>query len=374
VIDDLLHRHHLDARRADLTDLAEDVLAQHAEAFPAPGPDGEVRSSAGARPSPGIIKWKQGRRVPRHEQAGRRRAARRARSRPLARHRPVPCSTASAPAPTSTGRPLHVCCAAAARAVPSCTSVRATVNARPPAYPRDFLAARPRRDPIPLDEVEPVAAIAARFSTGAMSHGALSGGARDAGRGAEPDRREGQLRRGRRGPERFRTRWSALDLDCRIKQVASGRFGVTPEYLANAHELQIKMAQGSKPGEGGQIPGHKVTDEIARLRHTTPGVTLISPPPHHDIYSIEDLAQLIFDLKQVNPERGVDVKLVAEAGIGTVAAGVVKALADSIHISGNDGGTGASPLSSIQHAGLPWELGLAEVQQTLRRTTTCVAA
>ncbi len=244
-----------------------------------------------------------------------------------------------------------------------------TVRARPPAFPRDLLVVDPARASVPLDEVESVAAITRRFSTGAMSHGALSkeahetlaaamnliGGRANSGEGGE-------------SPHRFRTRGSGLDLDCRIKQVASGRFGVTPEYLANAEVLQIKMAQGSKPGEGGQIPGHKVTDEIARLRHTTPGVTLISPPPHHDIYSIEDLAQLIFDLKQVNPAALVDVKLVSLSGIGTVAAGVVKALADSIHISGNDGGTGASPLSSIQHAGMPWELGLVEVQRTLRQS------
>jgi len=243
----------------------------------------------------------------------------------------------------------------------------ATVRSRQPSFPRDLLSVDAARAPLPLEQVEPVAAITARFSTGAMSHGALSreahetlaaalnmiGGRANSGEGGE-------------SPHRFRTRGSALDLDCRIKQVASGRFGVTPEYLANAEVLQIKMAQGSKPGEGGQIPGHKVIDEIALLRHTTPGVTLISPPPHHDIYSIEDLAQLIFDLKQVNPSALVDVKLVALSGIGTIAAGVVKALADSIHISGNDGGTGASPLSSIQHAGMPWEIGLTEVQQTLR--------
>jgi len=150
-----------------------------------------------------------------------------------------------------------------------------------------------------------------------------------------------------------------------IKQVASGRFGVTPEYLAFADELQIKIAQGSKPGEGGQLPGHKVTAEISRLRHTQPGVALISPPPHHDIYSIEDLAQLIFDLRQVNPRAEISVKLVASAGVGLVAAGCVKALADVVHIAGADGGTGASPLSSIKNAGSPWELGLAETQQTL---------
>src|SRR5207248_11079174 len=161
-------------------------------------------------------------------------------------------------------------------------------------------------------------------------------------------------------PARFRS-----ERNSRIKQVASGRFGVTPEYAAFASELQIKIAQGSKPGEGGQLPGHKVTPEIARLRHTQPGVALISPPPHHDIYSIEDLAQLIFDLNQANPEADVSVKLVSEAGVGLVAAGVVKALADVVHIAGSDGGTGASPLSSIKNAGLPWELGLAETQQTL---------
>ncbi|MFP4635590.1 MAG: glutamate synthase-related protein, partial [Nitriliruptoraceae bacterium] len=245
----------------------------------------------------------------------------------------------------------------------------ASVRARPTAFPRDFLMPIAVGEPVDLDEVEPVEAITARFSTGAMSHGALSAEAHET-LAAALNMIGGRANSGEGGedPARFRTRGSQRDLDCRIKQVASGRFGVTPQYLANAHLLQIKMAQGSKPGEGGQIPGHKVTDEIARLRHTTPGVTLISPPPHHDIYSIEDLAQLIFDLKQVNPDVEVDVKLVAEAGIGTVAAGVVKALADSIHISGNDGGTGASPLSSIQHAGLPWELGLAEVQRTLRET------
>ena len=145
-----------------------------------------------------------------------------------------------------------------------------------------------------------------------------------------------------------------------IKQVASGRFGVTTDYLVNADELQIKMAQGAKPGEGGQLPGYKVDEYIGRIRHTTPGVTLVSPPPHHDIYSIEDLAQLIFDLKNVNPQARISVKLVAEVGVGTVAAGVAKAHADHILISGYDGGTGASPVSSIKHAGVPWELGLAE--------------
>ena len=151
----------------------------------------------------------------------------------------------------------------------------------------------------------------------------------------------------------------------KIKQVASGRFGVTPEYLMSAEELQIKMAQGSKPGEGGQLPGHKVTAEIAVLRHSTPGVALISPPPHHDIYSIEDLAQLIWDLKSINPDAKISVKLVAQMGVGTIAAGVAKATADVIHISGASGGTGASPLSSIKNAGLPWEIGLSETHQVL---------
>src|SRR6266487_2119658 len=166
------------------------------------------------------------------------------------------------------------------------------------------------------------------------------------------------------------TRYSAVtpkraDATCSIKQVASARFGVTAEYLVNASELQIKIAQGAKPGEGGQLPGHKVDAIIARTRHSTPGVTLISPPPHHDIYSIEDLAQLIYDLKAICPNAAVSVKLVAEAGVGTVAAGVAKARADLILISGDSGGTGASPLSSIMRAGIPWELGLAETQQTL---------
>jgi len=235
------------------------------------------------------------------------------------------------------------------------------VQRRPVANLRDLLDFTTRRAPVALDEVEPAEAILRRFSTAAMSHGALSGithetlaiamnrlgGASNSGEGGEAE-------------ERF-----ADERNSKIKQVASGRFGVTPAYLMAAEELQIKMAQGSKPGEGGQLPGHKVTEEIARLRHSTPGVALISPPPHHDIYSIEDLAQLIFDLKQVNPDAVVSVKLVSEAGVGTVAAGVAKGYADLIHLSGADGGTGASPLSSIKHAGGPWELGLAETQHTL---------
>ncbi|MFN3217461.1 MAG: glutamate synthase large subunit [Acidimicrobiales bacterium] len=222
------------------------------------------------------------------------------------------------------------------------------------------------RPPVPIDEVEPVRQILKRFSTGAMSYGSISaeahetlaiamnriGGKSNTGEGGEDSRRyvpdeNGDLRR------------SA------IKQAASGRFGVTSEYLVNADDIQIKMAQGAKPGEGGQLPGHKVWPWIAEVRHSTPGVGLISPPPHHDIYSIEDLAQLIHDLKNANPDARIHVKLVSELGVGTVAAGVSKAHADVVLISGHDGGTGASPLTSIKHAGTPWELGLAETQQTL---------
>jgi glutamate synthase (ferredoxin) len=235
------------------------------------------------------------------------------------------------------------------------------VNEREPLELRDLLELVPAGEPVALDEVEPAEAIARRFSSGAMSHGSLSAEAHETVAIAF-NRLGGRANSGEGGedPARFRD-----ERNCRIKQVASGRFGVTPEYAASAEELQIKIAQGSKPGEGGQLPGHKVTSEIARLRHTQPGVALISPPPHHDIYSIEDLAQLVFDLRQVNPEAAVSVKLVSEAGVGLVAAGCVKALADVVHIAGADGGTGASPLSSIKNAGLPWELGLAETQQTL---------
>ena len=240
------------------------------------------------------------------------------------------------------------------------------VESRPPTELHDLLDFAPARASVLLDEVEPVAAIVRRFSTGAMSHGSLSAEAHETLAiamnmiGAKSNCGEGG-----EDPARYRTRGEAVDRNSRIKQIASGRFGVTPEYCAFADELNIKMAQGSKPGEGGQLPGHKVTAEIARLRHTQPGVGLISPPPHHDIYSIEDLAQLIFDLKQVNPVVDVSVKLVAEAGIGTIACGVVKGRADVVQVSGANGGTGASPLSSIKHAGMPWELGLGEVQRAL---------
>jgi glutamate synthase (NADPH/NADH) large chain len=237
------------------------------------------------------------------------------------------------------------------------------VDTRPPSTLRDLLVLRDEAlQPIPLDEVEPVEAIVRRFDSAGMSLGALSPEAHEAlaiamnRLGARSNSGEGG-----EDPARYRTEKSS-----KIKQVASGRFGVTPEYLINAEVLQIKIAQGAKPGEGGQLPGHKVNELIARLRFAKPGIGLISPPPHHDIYSIEDLAELIFDLKEINPEALVSVKLVSHAGIGTIAAGVVKAYADLITVSGYDGGTGASPISSIKYAGTPWELGLSEVQQTLR--------
>jgi len=240
------------------------------------------------------------------------------------------------------------------------------VNSRPTTELHDLLEFVAAGPPVPIEEVEPALAITRRFSSGAMSHGSLSAEAHETLAlalnrvGARNNCGEGGESR-----HRYRTRGTGEDRNSRIKQIASGRFGVTPEYCAFADELNIKMAQGSKPGEGGHLPGHKVTQEIARLRHTQPGVGLISPPPHHDIYSIEDLAQLIYDLKQVNPMADVSVKLVAEDGVGTIAAGVVKALADVVMISGHNGGTGASPLSSIKHAGMPWELGLADTQRAL---------
>jgi len=225
----------------------------------------------------------------------------------------------------------------------------------------DFAPPPPGVGAIPVDFVEPARAILRRFSTAAMSHGALSAEAH-ATMAAAMNRLGAWSNSGEGGEDPARYPGESND---RIKQVASGRFGVTPAYLASADELQIKMAQGSKPGEGGQLPGHKVTAEIAAIRHATPGVTLISPPPHHDIYSIEDLAQLIYDLRQINPRAVISVKLVAQAGVGTIAAGVAKAGADVLLISGNSGGTGASPLSSIKYAGVPWEIGLAEAQYVL---------
>ena len=222
------------------------------------------------------------------------------------------------------------------------------------------------RPPVPLDEVEPVSDIVKRFSTGAMSYGSISAEAHET-LAIAMNRIGGKSNTGEGGedPERFLVMSNGDSKRSAIKQVASGRFGVTSEYLVNSDDIQIKMAQGAKPGEGGQLPGHKVYPWVAKTRHSTPGVGLISPPPHHDIYSIEDLAQLIHDLKNANPQARIHVKLVAEAGVGTVAAGVAKAHADVVLISGHDGGTGASPLTSLKHAGTPWELGLAETQQTL---------
>src|SRR5690606_37586526 len=222
------------------------------------------------------------------------------------------------------------------------------------------------RRPVPIDEVEPVEEIVKRFATGAISYGSISqemhetlaiamnrlGGKSNTGEGGED-------------PERFVIDASGDSRRSAIKQVASGRFGVASEYLVNADDLQIKISQGAKPGEGGQLPGQKVWPWIAKTRYSTPGVGLISPPPHHDIYSIEDIKQLIHDLKNANPDARIHVKLVAQRGVGTVAAGVAKAKSDVVLVSGHDGGTGASPLNSLKHAGGPWELGLAETQQTL---------
>jgi glutamate synthase (NADPH) large chain len=224
----------------------------------------------------------------------------------------------------------------------------------------------PAGPPVPIEEVEAAKEIVKRFATGAMSFGSISAEAHET-LAVAMNRVGGKSNTGEGGEDaaRFDPEASGDSRKSAIKQVASGRFGVTAHYLVNAEEIQIKIAQGAKPGEGGQLPGHKVDGVIARVRHSIPGVTLISPPPHHDIYSIEDLAQLIFDLKNVNPDARISVKLVAEAGVGTIAAGVAKAHADVILISGHDGGTGASPLTSIHHAGLPWELGLAEAQQVL---------
>ena len=236
------------------------------------------------------------------------------------------------------------------------------VDNRPLSALRDMLTLREDVDPVDIDEVEPLENILKCFDSAGMSLGALSPEAHEALAQAM-NRLGGRSNSGEGGedPARFNT-----DKVSKIKQIASGRFGVTPHYLVNAEVLQIKIAQGAKPGEGGQLPGRKVNELIAKLRYSVPGVTLISPPPHHDIYSIEDLAQLIFDLKQVNPDAMVSVKLVAGPGVGTIAAGVAKAYADFITISGHDGGTGASPLTSIRYAGTPWELGLSEVQQALR--------
>jgi glutamate synthase (NADPH/NADH) large chain len=231
---------------------------------------------------------------------------------------------------------------------------------------RGLMDFRFAQNPIPLDEVEPAKEIVKRFATGAMSFGSISWEAHTT-LAIAMNRIGGKSNTGEGGElaERFIPLENGDSMRSAIKQVASGRFGVTTEYLVNADDIQIKISQGAKPGEGGQLPGHKVDNIIAKVRHSTPGVGLISPPPHHDIYSIEDLAQLIHDLKNVNPEARISVKLVSEVGVGTVAAGVAKAHADHVTIAGYDGGTGASPITSIKHAGLPWEIGLAETHQTL---------
>ena len=244
------------------------------------------------------------------------------------------------------------------------TADRVNADTDSPGFIRGLL--RMKKNPIPIEEVEPAENIMKRFVTGAMSFGSISREAHEA-LAIAMNRIGGRSNTGEGGedPERFIPLENGDSARSSIKQVASGRFGVTTEYLVNADELQIKIAQGAKPGEGGQLPGHKVDKIIAKTRYSIPGITLISPPPHHDIYSIEDLAQLIFDLKNVNPKAKISVKLVSESGVGTIAAGVTKAGADLITISGYEGGTGASPSSSIKHAGLPLELGLAETQQTL---------
>ena len=242
----------------------------------------------------------------------------------------------------------------------------AGIHNLPPINIRDLLEFKNKRKPIDINEVEPIEEILKRFGSGSMSHGALSAEAHET-LAMGMNRIKGASCSGEGGEDakRFKTLPNGDSANSRVKQIASARFGVTVDYLNNANEIEIKIAQGAKPGEGGQLPGFKVTEEIARLRHSTPGVTLISPPPHHDIYSIEDLAQLIYDLKQINPGARVGVKLVASTGIGTIAAGVAKAKADIILISGHSGGTGASPQTSIKYAGIPWEMGLTEANQIL---------
>ncbi len=242
----------------------------------------------------------------------------------------------------------------------------AGIHNLPPINIRDLLEFKKSREPIDVNKVEPIEEILKRFGSGSMSHGALSAEAHET-LATGMNRIKGASCSGEGGEDakRFKTLPNGDSANSRVKQIASARFGVTVDYLNNANEIEIKIAQGAKPGEGGQLPGFKVTEEIARLRHSTPGVTLISPPPHHDIYSIEDLAQLIYDLKQINPKARVGVKLVASTGIGTIAAGVAKAKADIILISGHSGGTGASPQTSIKYAGIPWEMGLTEANQIL---------
>ena len=278
---------------------------------------------------------------------------------PLPPRRRVPC-LGSQPDPYAAERGV------AARPIRPSSATAKAVAKLPPVTLRDLLDFRQGRTPISIDEVESITEIRKRFVTPGMSLGALSPEAHGTlniamnRMGAKSDSGEGG-----EDPERYRPRPNGDNANSAIKQIASGRFGVTAEYLNRCREIEIKVAQGAKPGEGGQLPGFKVTEMIAKLRHATPGVMLISPPPHHDIYSIEDLAQLIYDLKQINPDARVCVKLVARSGIGTIAAGVAKAKADVILISGHVGGTGASPQTSIKYAGIPWEMGLSETQQVL---------
>jgi glutamate synthase domain-containing protein 2/glutamate synthase domain-containing protein 1/glutamate synthase domain-containing protein 3 len=334
-------------------DVAAAVLERHARAY-APG--------SGTLPNPGYVKFHRGGEHHATEPSVVR-AAHRVADPGLERLRTTAAGARSGEDADDDLRAAHALTAALAQ--PERPELYAryveVVHARPPTVVRDLLDPWSEESPVPLDEVEPAPAILRRFSTGAISHGSISAEAHET-LALAMDAVGGMSNTGEGGedPSRYRT-----SRNSKIKQIASGRFGVTPEYCAFAEELQIKIAQGSKPGEGGQLPANKVTREIARLRHTQPGVALISPAPHHDIYSIEDLAQLVFDLRQVNPAAAVSVKLVAEEGVGAVAVGVAKALADVVHIAGADGGTGASPLSSIKNAGLPWELGLVEVQREL---------
>ncbi len=326
-----------------LAELGEDVLARHARAFGTHADVGDALPDAGRirfRKEGEAHAWAPPVVVALQDAVGAGRAARRARDDG----------------------------AAAADLTAEWRGYVARTEAAAPATPRDLLEIAALGRALPLEEVEPASAIAARFISSAMSLGSLSSEAH-ATLAQAMNRLGARSNSGEGGedPGHYRPRADGERLDNRIKQVASGRFGVTTEYLVRADELEIKIVQGAKPGEGGQLPAHKVTELIARLRHSTPGVSLISPPPHHDIYSIEDLAQLVADLKAVNPRARVGVKLVAEAGVGTVAAGVAKAYADYVLIAGHSGGTGASPLSSIKHAGSPWELGLAEAQQVLVR-------
>ena len=319
-----LHRHHVARRGLGMKEIADEALGRHARAYPA--------AISELLPAGGIYAWRR-----RGEYHG---------------WNPETIATLQQAARSGDGAEAYERFATYVNDV----AVRHTSL-------RGLLRFRDDTEPVPLDEVEPAAEIVKRFKSGGMSLGALSPEAHET-LAVGMNRLGGKSNTGEGGedPARFTDERRSS-----IKQVASGRFGVTVNYLVNADELQIKVAQGAKPGEGGQLPGHKVDRYIAGLRHSTPGVTLISPPPHHDIYSIEDLKQLIYDLRCANPRARVSVKLVSEIGVGTVAAGVAKANADHVVIAGHDGGTGASPQASIHHAGIPWEIGLAETQQTLLR-------